>query len=162
MSRILTGLVAAASIALFAVPATAHHVEADERIAEASPVDKLLGKYKVHLDAETQAQLDEARKKAGDVAEAEQEMANAMLEMMEAMSKITVEFSKDTMTMAFGDQSESVKFAVVSAEADTIKLKTEGTKNAPEGSKSFTIKLTATGIEMSKEGDPQVLTFKRQ
>jgi hypothetical protein len=164
MSRLLTALLGAALVSM-AVPATAHHVPEDARMAAAEAkmdaASKLVGTFKVLLDEETKKKLEETKKKVAE-AGSDDAMASEMLKMMEAMSNIVVTFTKTEMTMSFAEQSETVTYTVSKQTGDTVTLKTSGTKNAPEGSENFTIKLTDAGLVMSKEGDEQTITFLRQ
>jgi hypothetical protein len=170
LSRFVSTLLGAALLA-FAVPATAHHVPTDDRVAhhvvedqrlaEGDLAAKLVGSYLVEPDADALKQLEEARKSVEAAGESEKEMAEVMLEMMEAISKIEVTFTKTEMTMAFGDQSETVAYTVSGTTDDSVKIKTAATKKAAEG-EEFTLKITKTGMEMTKEGDKMTLTFKRR
>ncbi|GEM_PF-3302644 len=177
MPRIVP-LFAAVALTAAAATASAHHVPEDARVAHHVPEDarvakseadpaageaakKLVGTYQVLLGDEEKKQVEEARKKAAEAPEGD-ELAAAMLQMLEAMASIKITFTATEMTMNVGEEAETVKYTVVEQTADTLKLKTEGTKNAPQGSEAFTIKLTEKGIVMSKDGDQQALTFLRQ
>jgi len=179
MPRLIIALLAASLVSV-AVPAAAHHADLDTRVAHhvsddarvaAAPKDaktdakataRLPGTYKVLLDDETKKQLEETRKQVAEAGEAGDAMAAELLKMMEAMASIEVTFTATEMTMKFADQSETVTYEVLEETEDTVKLKTSGTKNAPNGNENFTIKVTEQGLVMSKEGDEQAITFVRK
>lgn len=147
---------------LTVIPAVTYAADppATEAKKDGVAAQKLIGEYSVHLDAETTAQLDEARKKAAAAGEGSLEAQ--LVEMLEAMAKLRVTFTATEMIASMGDERQALPYKVVSSTADTVVLDAIGVKGDAEAKERYTIRLTEQGFVMVEDDAPdKATTFLR-